>query len=464
MRVSTAWALVRIFLRNGGGGRAVLVAGCTALVSGFLLVALAVSQVGRAAGYSVSEYGGTTTYPGNEFFGNLVSDPGVRPGFVFAVVLLCIGPLALLAQVVRLGTAVREQRLAALRLAGATPGEVRRLGALEVGLPALVGGLAGYLVYLVLRALFGGVSGKAVAFSQEWLRETRLVPTTVTPSWWQVLLVAALAGLAGTLAGALASRRVVVSPLGLVRRQSRPAPRPWGLVFLALCVLLITPMVTGSGSDLAGFAVVVSLVIGVLSLAPWLAGLVGRVVSRRTDSVPVLLAARRLAVDPRPAGRAAAAVGVVAMAVGGAGAFLQDLDDSGSSEAMYVVPAVLVMAIGAASLVLVMVALAAHGVESAAERKRSLASLGALGADLRVLEQAHRWEIGLAAIPATVLGLVVVSLPYAALIGADAGEWLVALAIDAATLLVVVASVWASARLTRSWLVRASSPENLRTA
>lgn len=44
-----------------------------------------------------------------------------------------------------------------------------------------------------------------------------LVPTSVTPTWWQFLAVVALVTVAGIGAGWAAGRHVVISPLGLTR-------------------------------------------------------------------------------------------------------------------------------------------------------------------------------------------------------------------------------------------------------
>ena len=109
-RLGTELRLVGSFLRAGGGPRAVLVAGCTALVSGLVLVALTVVLFPSHSSHD------------QEQLSNLVIEDGIRGGYVFALLLICVAPLVLLRQVVRLGTAAREQRLAALRLAGATPG------------------------------------------------------------------------------------------------------------------------------------------------------------------------------------------------------------------------------------------------------------------------------------------------------------------------------------------------------
>ncbi|WP_235944547.1 hypothetical protein [Verrucosispora sioxanthis] len=51
----------------------------------------------------------------------LLREPGLRGGTAFALVLLTIPVLALAGQSARLGAPARDRRLAALRLAGATP-------------------------------------------------------------------------------------------------------------------------------------------------------------------------------------------------------------------------------------------------------------------------------------------------------------------------------------------------------
>ena len=445
------------FLRGGGGPRALLIAACTALVSGLLLVALTVILYGL------------NPSPEREQVSGLVADSGVRGGYVFALLLICVAPLALLRQVVRLGTATREQRLAALRLAGATPGEVRRLGALEVGLPALVGGLLGYVVYGVLAWLFGGTGGGASGYvaDSEVARELRLVPVSVDPAWWQVLLVALGVAVIGVLAGATASRSLLISPLGVSRRAPRSAPRPWGALLLVLAVPLF--MADSNGGELYAVGFVAALVLGLLALAPWVAYRVGRIVAARSSTVPVLIAGRRLSIDARPAGRAAAAVGAIAMVAGAGGALLADLPSSyqggdfGDVEAFYTVPLVLGGVVLVAALLLVVFSMAVHGVESLMDHKRSVASLAVLGASAEELEQAQRWEVGLVAIPMAVLGVLIGSGPWLYFVSNSNRYAWIPLVVDACTVVLVWLVVLASTRITRPWLVRAASPANLRT-
>jgi hypothetical protein len=457
-RLDTELRLVGSFLRTGGGPRAVLVAGCTALVSGLLLVALTVVLFTL---HSSRE---------EEQISDLVADGGIRGGYLLALLLICVAPLALLRQGVRLGTATREQRLAALRLAGATMSEVRRIGALEVGLPALAGGFLGYLVFAALRAVFGGQPrGEPGGAQSEVAHQLQLVPTSVTPAWWQVLLIALGVGLVGVLAGATASRSLVISPLGVSRRAPRSAPRPWSALLLLLVVpLFLIRIEGGTGTqELYTFITVAALVLGLLALAPWVAYRIGRTVAARSSSVAVLVAGRRLATDARAAGRAAAAVGAIAV---GGGVVLADLPDSyegggfGDVEPFYMVPIVLAGLVLLAALLLVTFSMAVHGVESMVDRKRSMAALAALGASAEELERVQRWEVGLVALPMAVIGVLVGSGPFLLALGASDGYAWIPFVVDGVTIALVWLAVRISTRITRPWLVRASAPANLRTA
>jgi hypothetical protein len=460
-RLDTELRLVGSFLRTGGGPRAVLVAGCTALVSGLLLVALTVVLFTL---HSSRE---------EEQISDLVADGGIRGGYLLALLLICVAPLALLRQGVRLGTATREQRLAALRLAGATLSQVRRIGALEVGLPALAGGFLGYLVFAALRAVFGGQPrGEPGGAQSEVAHQLQLVPTSVTPAWWQVLLIALGVALVGVLAGATASRSLVISPLGVSRRAPRSAPRPWSALLLLLVVpLFLIRIEGGTGTqELYTFITVAALVLGLLALAPWVAYRIGRTVAARSSSVAVLVAGRRLATDARAAGRAAAAVGAIAVIAGGGGVVLADLPDSyeggdfGDVEPFYMVPIVLAGLVLLAALFLVTFSMAVHGVESMVDRKRSMAALAALGASAEELERVQRWEVGLVALPMAVIGVLVGSGPFLLALGASDGYAWIPFVVDGVTIALVWLAVRISTRITRPWLVRASAPANLRTA
>ena len=445
---SLAWTLARA----GGWSRMLLVTLCTAVVSGLLLVAVALLLL-----------------PANpqEMFFNLVADPGVRGGTSFGTVLLTLPILLLLHQAVRLGTAARERRLAALRVAGATPGQVRLLGVLEVGIPSFVGGVLGLLVYGFLRQMFGGLSYTAAASVPFRQQQLRLVPTTVTPAWWQVLLVILAVTLLGVAVGALASRGLVVTPLGVTRRQRTAPPRPWGLLLLVLAAaiapLAFDVFANATASTLVGIVCVALSVLGIASLAPWVTYRVGHRLTRRARSATMLLAASRMVAEPRSLGRAAAAVGAIGLVSGGSAALTADLFGTNNLESFYIVSMVLVFGALLVALAVVVWTLAVHTVESLLERKRSTAALVAGGASLRDLELAQRTECALAAVPLGALGVVLGTAALGFLVDTTSTGVVLMLANLVVTPALTWLAVVVAVRLVRPWTLRAGAAANLRT-
>lgn len=470
------WLTLQLLVR-GERVRTLLVVGCTAVVTTLLLLALTLLLLPEVADEALYE---------------VVADAGTRGGFVLAVLLLVVPPLLLLRQAVRFGTAARERRLAGLRVAGATPGDVRRLGALEVGLPALAGGVLGVVGFGALRALAGGVpvgrpslaevcgvrdaSGTTVEVRCETGSPIgslgQLVPSTVEPAWWMVLLVVLGVGLLGTAVGARVGGQVALSPHGVVRSRPASPPRPWGLAVVAVAVLS-TPAALATydwAGALSTFVVIAVAMLGVVSLGPWVAYRAGLRVLRRTERPAALLAAGRLVADPRPAGRAAAAVGGIGLAGGGAVGFLVDLVSAGQAEAYYLVPLALVAGCLLVGLAVVCGTVAVHAVESLGDRRRSVAAQVAQGVPVAVLERSLRWEAGLVAVPLGVIGGVLgaLALSAVALYSPSLGDVLSVLLLGVVagvvmavlTLVAVVVTV----RLVRPAVRSAVRPENLRTA
>lgn len=446
------------FLVDRGRQRAIAVTLCTAVVSGLILVSI-----------QVLRFGGDGDRAGFvEPAANLLRDGGVRPGFVFALLMFTLIPLTLLQQVVRLGTTSRERRLAGLRIAGATPGQVRVLGAIEVGLPAFTGGLLGWLVYLALRGVFGGAGTDRWTNDPEIARELRMVPTSVTATWWQVLAVAVFVGACGAAVGAFASRDLMVSPHGLTRGVPQPAPRPWaamllvgGGAFLIGAYVEFFGSWFSTGAAITGIAL---LVVGVLLISPWVAYRMGRAVADRASSPALLVAARRLATDPRPAARAAAATGAIALVAGGAVSFLGSVVVDSQSDPIYVVPGVLVLLLLLVSLAVTVFSLAVHSVESLMDRRRSFASLAAEGVPIEEIERIQRWESALVALPVSAIALLLSTVGVGLISEVGAVVIAVQLVAAAAFLGLIRAAVNLASRIVRPWLRRATAPENLRTA
>ena len=234
--------------------------------------------------------------------------PDVGPGhherlkLILAVVAgaLLFPVLIFIATATRLAAARREQRFAALRLAGATPRQVSVIAAAEALVAAAAGVAGGFALFFL-----GRPAVAAVPFSGE-----PFFPADLSLWWGDVALVAVGVPLAAALVARLALRRVRISPLGVSRRVTPAAPRAWrilplvaGIGELAYFVVAGRPMTTGGQIDayLAGFLLTM---VGLVVAGPWLTMVGARVMARRARRPATLIAGRRLSDNPRAAFRA----------------------------------------------------------------------------------------------------------------------------------------------------------------
>ncbi|GAB3568034.1 hypothetical protein GCM10027344_31290 [Spelaeicoccus albus] len=223
-------------------------------------------------------------------------DASLYYGLAWLAVLLMAVPLVTLGgAAARLGVSRRNARLAALRLAGATPRQVVGMTAVESMVHAGTGAVIGAVLSIVLLPIAGVVpfQGSGFGFAGLWIG---VVP-----------LLAVLAGvviLAGV-SSVLGLRRVVVSPLGVAARTTPPGVS-WirALVFFAVIigwnVLARSPAGFGISMVLIALFCVFS-VIGVIG--PWLVAMMAKIRARSATGPVNLLAARRLLDDPKGAWR-----------------------------------------------------------------------------------------------------------------------------------------------------------------
>ncbi|MYU22303.1 FtsX-like permease family protein [Streptomyces sp. SID8352] len=360
----------------------------TAAATGFALAAVVLAAV--PDGRSVSHFHG------------LVSESGTRYGVITGLLLSLVPVLAFLGQCARIGAAHRDRRLATLRLAGATPWQVRRIAALETA-PAC---LAGSAVATVFAALL---------VARSW-------PAPPVRVWAGMALVAAAVPLLGAAAAALALRRVVASPLGRVRRTRPEEGRRPGWAVLGTLVLLTAAAAWGTGSGrgapgrltwlpaLTALLAVVALGAGAVWLSGAASRLLGRLAAGRARSAAVLLAAERLRDDPWAAARAQAAVFLVTasstMFLCVRHSMLGWLDRGEVSAAPPAFYTTGLNLTGAALLVAFAVALSGLAVgtaESLTGRRRALAAQVASGVPRGVLNRALLLETALPLAPAVLL-------------------------------------------------------------
>ncbi|MGA5817857.1 FtsX-like permease family protein [Kitasatospora sp. NPDC094028] len=201
----------------------------------------------------------------------------------------------------RLSAASREQRFAAMRLVGATPGQISVVAAVESTVAAVVGTLAGFVLYFALRPLVADVPFTGDRF---FVEDLGLSLTQVAGTVLGVPLAAALAA-------RLALRRVVISPLGVSRRVTPKPPRAWRLIPLVaglaeLGWTIYRHPATTSGQSAAYLSGFVLVMLGLVIGGPWLTMAAAQAVARRTSRPASLIAMRRLADDPKTGFRAVA--------------------------------------------------------------------------------------------------------------------------------------------------------------
>jgi hypothetical protein len=335
-----------------------------------------------------------------------VGHPGTRGGTAFAFGLLVLPVAAFLYQSGRLAAADRERRLAALRLAGATPREVRLLGALETVRAAVLGTVAGAAVHLLL----------------QWTARRTLLsrgsPVDVDVPPALCLAAMAIVIIAATVSGLLAGRHVIATPLGVVRRARHRPPRPYGylLAALACLVVLVGWLSARGGLDLLGpFTRPLTigggrllLVAGLLFSSSRLIWLSARVIGARARSAETLLAARALQADARPWGRTMSVVGL-AVAIGSGAGWAQAsiIDGRDELEPFWLTSFVLVDLALLVGMSVAAAALLVHQAEYLLEHGPVLTALHATGTSEHELRRVLSRQALIAAAPVSVIASLV---------------------------------------------------------
>jgi hypothetical protein len=208
--------------------------------------------------------------------------------------------LVFIATATRLSAARREQRFAAMRLTGAVPRQISVIAAVESTVAALLGVAAGVGIFFGPRGPLA-----AIPFTGE-----PFFPGDLSLRLPDILIVAIGVPVAAAAAARLALPRVHISPLGVTRRVTpeppgagRVLPLLAGLAELGFWVVRGVPKTIPGQVQalLPGFALVMA---GLVLAGPWLTMAGAQIMARRTSRAATLIAARRLADNPRAAFRA----------------------------------------------------------------------------------------------------------------------------------------------------------------
>ncbi|HEX4059483.1 MAG TPA: FtsX-like permease family protein [Streptosporangiaceae bacterium] len=261
--------------------------------------------VGRSAA-QMSHLPGATKLPGlNATPPNGCRDICVTRGgisakttdFVLSVVALALllPALIFIGTATRLSATRREQRFAAMRLTGATPRQISLIAAVESTVAAVAGVAVGFGLFFVLRAPLAAIPFTGQPF----------FPAQLSLNPLDIFAVAAGVPAAAAVVARLALRRVNISPLGVTRRVTPAPPRAWrllpllaGLADLGFFAVHGKPG-SNSGQIWAFVPGLALIMIGLVIAGPWLTMTGARVMARRARHPGALIAARRLADDPR---------------------------------------------------------------------------------------------------------------------------------------------------------------------
>lgn len=236
----------------------------------------------------------------------------VRALLLQGAVLLLVPVVAFIVMATRVASAQREQRLAAIRLVGATRAQAAIIGATETGTAALAGSVAGWASYEVGRRLLAAtVTFQGAPFHAD--------DVAVPPRLLLVVLGAVPVLAVVTTLAALARTRLTTPDTGTLARRPLPTarralPLALGLGGLLAAAPLRRVVEPDTVDDLAAMFTVVTIV-GLVAIGPWLCLLAGRAVARFTRRAPGLIAARRIAGDPSATFRAVSGVVLAAFAV-----------------------------------------------------------------------------------------------------------------------------------------------------
>lgn len=228
----------------------------------------------------------------------------------------------------RLAARSRDERLATLRLLGASAGRVRRIAVAEVTVVAAIGVAAGTALAAALPAALTLVPVHGERQSASEIGLPWWIAAAIPPALVAVAAGSALAGL----------RRVVLTPLGVRTRQDAPRLSRLRLVIalgvLAAAVVLVQLVSPGWGVAVivCALGAVVLAVMAVLGVAgPFALSVVARRTAARASDPARLIAARGVHDDPRAAWRSVSALVLATFVLIPAGSLLGYLDTIGRS-------------------------------------------------------------------------------------------------------------------------------------
>ena len=231
---------------------------------------------------------------------------------IIACVFVIPAMMSLVAQSAVLGAAGRERRLATLRLIGLSNWAVTRMTLVETAFQSVIGMILGTILAIGTAPVWALIS-----FNNEHLDPwDMLLPWWGYPAVWAAVLILALS------AAIMGLTRVLVSPLGVSRREMPKSLRLWRLVlFIALLggIYVAVQNLAQQGSTISGTiaiaAVLFVLMFAVNVFAPLAIQILGRV-SAFVPGAFNFVATRRVATNAKETWRRVSAMSYLSFLLG----------------------------------------------------------------------------------------------------------------------------------------------------
>ncbi|MFI7064198.1 FtsX-like permease family protein [Kribbella sp. NPDC050124] len=315
---------------------------------------------------------------------------GLLMAVALGITLVLFPILSLVGQAAGVAAKRREHRLAALRLAGATRTQVLWLSSVEQAVLGVAGAIVGLVGYTALTPLIARIP----------LGGGRWFLSDITVNWWTVLIVLAAVPVLSVISALIGLGRVSITPLGVVRGQTRKATSALRLVFLVIgpVVLAYYGMQTGLLPVLIGVGLAA---LAVRVIGPWAVQVIGRILANLANGPVMLLAGRRLVDDPKGAFRPVAALVLSGFVTGFMSVFMPPGDDDPTYQDLRI-GVVLLLAL---VFLTVAASTAAGAVGTALDQAAPARALRRSGVPLSVIERSARLA---AVVPVVAVGLPVV--------------------------------------------------------
>jgi hypothetical protein len=231
------------------------------------------------------------TAPGQQIWSHYFRD-----AFVVAAIAFLFPILILVGTATRLAAARREERYAALRLVGATMDQVGVISSVDAVVSAMFGAILGIVIFRLLQP----------ALADTAITSARYFSDQVTPTAVGYLVVLIGVPAASAISSLFSLQRVRISPLGVSRRVRVPLPTTWRIVPLLVGIVLFVLGLLGTNKQSIGapaFPGLIVILIGLMVSGPLLTARAARFFGKFMTGASSLLAARRLADNPKAAFR-----------------------------------------------------------------------------------------------------------------------------------------------------------------